>query len=380
MQQSEPPSTANSGWFRLALFLTGDDTVAGEILRAVSAIAPEELAQLRGNERRKTWLIRQIRARALKWRQENPLGAESTDSTSFSSRVSALPEPARSAVVLFHCFDSSLEDCAAILGMDMGAFTQALGQARHALSPGSPFPKEPLLMVHRPWGGDRPGVAKAASGAQANPEFAAQVAADQQWHDEVERVIIPEELQLLHWVEPPRPGLRALILQPAVLAIALALVVVLGVVIHMAKTRMGDFPGKDAVMAFVEDAGSLSGSEFKSIVPPTDAGRLDDWFVSENFMGFSVPPELQKAQAVGWRVENHNDVVVAQVALDKQNAMLLVIHTANVKIDGETSGWQPAFQQDKWAVATYIDKEIVCVVMFEGDSDDMPKFLKTVGK
>lgn len=361
------------------MFLTGDDTAAAGILRAVSAIAPEELAQLRGEERRKTWLIRQIGARALKWRQENPQGGESADPASFPSRVSALPEPARSAFVLFHCFDGSLEACAAILEMEMGAFSQAVGQARHALSPDSAFPRDGLLMIHRPWGGDRASVAKAVSAAQASPELEAQVAEDQQWHDEIERVILPGDLAHLNWAEPPKPRLRALVLQPALIAIALALMVVLGVVIYMAKTKMGDFPGKDAVMAFVDNAGALNGSEFESI-SPTDAGKLDDVFVMKGFEGFSVPKELRKAKAVGCRVAKCDGVTVAQVALDKQNALLLVFRSADLNINGEKPGWKPSFQQDKWAAKAHIDKENVCVVMFEGDSDDMPEFLKALGE
>ena len=202
---------------------------------------------------------------------------------------------------------------------------------------------------------------------------------DKQWHEEIERLVVPEELETLRWADAPKTGLRGLILQPAVLAIAFALIVVVGVLIYMAKTRMGDFPGKDDLIAFVEDAGSVKGAEFESITP-TDAGKLDDWFVMKGFEGFSIPTELRAAKAVGCRLGKHDEVLVAQVALDKRNALLLVCRNADLKLGGGESRWYPAFQQDEWAVAVYRGKESVCVLMFKGDSDEMPKFLETLGK
>lgn len=375
LHPSHPPSAFDTRCYRIALFLTGNPAAAGEILRAVFAVAPEKLAQLRSKERRKIWFIRQIRSHAIKWQRENIPQPESTEPSSFPDRVVALPEPARSAFLLFHIADCSLDDAAHLLGLNATAFAEALAQARRTLAPESAFPESARLRMHRPWGGDHPKIAKAVRAAQGNPELTAQLAADRQWHEAIEAVTLPAELALLHWTEPPKPGLCAMILQPSVLAIALALVVVVGVTIYMAKTRLGDFPGKETIIAFVEDEETPTAPEFESIAP-TGAGKLDDWFVLKGFEGYAVPASLEKAKAVACRVRQHEGIHAAEVKLAQQKARLLIFRA-------EDSGIAPGehiFQQDDWAVAVLSDEKNSCVVLFRGDSEDMPEFLKTMGK
>jgi len=376
IQRSHPASELDAGWYRLALLWTGTVAAAEEILREIFAVAPNELAQLRSKERRKIWMIRQIRSRARKWRLANP--DVSSDSSFFPSRVAALPEPSRSVFALFQCLDCSLDDMAEMLGLDCTAFARALVCARQELAPGVMFSEKALLRIHRPWGGDRSKVAKAVRAAQTNAELAAQIAADLQWHEEIERIEIPEELALLNLAVPPKMGLRALVFQPAVLAIALALVVVVGVLIYLAQTRMGDFPGKDAVVALVEEDGTLNGPDFEEI-SPTEAGKLDDWFVLKGFEGYAVPRKLQKAKVIGCRVFKHDGILMAEVAFEKQNARMLVFRAADLK-DGIAKGSKHIFQQEQWAVAAWSEQENSYVVMFQGDSDDMPGFLRKVGK
>jgi len=378
VQRPNPPSEPLAQGYRVALLLTGDVAASCEILRAVFALAAQEMAQFRSKERRNAWLIRQIRSRALKWRQQNGPKAEAADPLFFPSRVAALPEPARSVFALFHSVEGGVDDLAELLRLRSPAFVSALVVARQTLAPDAAFPKNARLRVHRPWGEDRKAVAKAVRSAQADPELAAQINADQQWHEEIEQMAVPEELALLTVAEPPRPGFFVLIRQPAVLAIALALLVVVGVLVYIARTRMDDFPGKDTVEAFVEDAGSLNGSEFEAI-SPTAAGKLDDWFVMKGFEGFNVPPQLEEAKAVGCRITQHEGVSLAHVALDKRNAMLLVFRIADLKIEAEGDNWR-IFQADDWAVAVRTDKANGYIVMFQGDCADMPGFLQTVGK
>jgi len=371
IQRSHPASEPDAGWYRLALLWTGTVAAAEEILREIFAVAPDELAQLRSKERRQTWMIRQIRARALKWRQANP--PVSADSSFFPSRVAALPEP--SVFALFQCLDCSVEEMAEMLGLGRAAFAQSLARARQELAPGVTFPENALLRVHRPWGGDRSKVAKAVRAAQTNAELAAQIDADLQWHEEIEQFQIPEELASLNLAVPPKMDLRALVFQPAVLAIALALVVVVGVLVYMAQTRMGDFPGKDDVVALVEAEASANGPEFEEIPP----GKLDDWFVLKGFEGYAVPRKLQKAKVVGCRVFKHDGVLMAEVAFEKQNARMLVFQAADMK-NGIEKGKRHIFQQEEWAVAAWSEQENSYVVIFQGDSDDMPGFLRKAGK
>jgi hypothetical protein len=341
-------------------------------LRTVLAEAAEELATLRSRERRKIWLIRRIRSCALEWEGENPAGEENP----LFRRIAALPEPDRSALALFHCFEGNMEDLAETLELKAAAFVQKLAEARRALAPETVFPENALLWEHRPWGGDRSKVAKAVR--KAGPELAAQAALDSQWHEAIKEMAVPEEMILLSQTVPPRPGLRSLLFQPAVLAIVLALVVVVGVLIYITETRLGDFPGKEEVVALVEDAETSTDPDFESL-SPTEAGKLDDWFVLKGFAGYNVPPQLEKAKAIGGRVFRHEGALLADVELETPTARLLVFHLADIKTELEQGRWR-IFQQDDWAVAVMRDEENGYIVMFQGDSDDMPGFLSAEGK
>ena len=376
VQRSQPASEPDAGWYRLALLWTGDPAAAAAILKEIFAVAPDELAQLRSQERRNMWIVRQIRSRALKWQRANP--AVAADSAFFPSRVAALAEPSRTVFAVFHCLEGSVEELAEMLGLGGAAFAQSLAQARSGLVHGAAFPENALLRVHRPWGGDSAKVAKAARAEAANAELASQIAADLQWHKEIERLEMPEELARLTPAVHPKMSLRALVLQPAVLAIALAVLVVAGVLIYLTQTRMGDFPGKDTVVALVEQEAAAKGPGFEEMAP-TEAGKLDDWFVLKGFEGYAVPRKLQKAKVIGGRVFEHEGILMAEVAFEKQNARMLVFRAADLK-NGIEKGKRRIFQQEEWAVAAWTEDENSYVVMFPGDSDAMPGFLRNAGR
>lgn len=374
-QPSAPSQHFKGVGYRFALLLTGAPEAALSVVRAVLADTAEELAQLRSRERRRALFIRHIHAYALKWRVENPA---SPNKATVYGRVAALPEPARGALAIFLSTGIPVEEMALLLWLKPGDFVSALSEARRALFPGAAFPAAPLLREHRPWGGDRPKVAKAVAKAGDSPELAAQAQADEQLHAEVAALPVPQEIIELVLAAPGRARLRELVAQPAVLAIVLAVVVVLGTVGYLAKTRMGNFPGKDSVEAMVEYAGTTG--EYEPFTP-AEAGKLDDWFLLKGFEGFNVPPQLEKATAVGGRVFRHEGLLLAEVELKTGNARLLVFHLADLTKEPlePGSGWR-VFQQDDWAVAVTKDDENGYIVVFEGDSADMPAFLNSFGK
>ena len=376
IQRSHPAAEPDARWYRLALLLTGDAAAAEEILRAVFAVASNELPHLRSRERRMGWMIRQMRARALKWRQANR--AEPVEPAGLPSRVALLPEPSRSLFALFHCSDGSLDDVEEALGLSRAACAQGLARARQELEPNVAFPENGLLPLHRPWGGDEPKVAKAVGDASNNPQLAAQIAADLQWYEEIGQMEVPEELALLHLSESPKMGLRALIFQPTVLAIALALAVVVGVLVYVTKTRMDDFPGKEAVIALVDAEGARTKPEFAELKTPTEAGKLGDWFVLNGFEGYAAPKKLQKAKVIGARVFKQDGISMAEVVFEQQNARMLIFRAADLK-NGIENPRRHIFQQEEWAVATWNEQETSYVMMLNSDLNDMPGFLRTLG-
>lgn len=279
--------------------------------------------------------------------------------------MAALPEPARSAFALFYSLAresgaGSEAHCALLadwLGLKPEAFAEALAQARLALS--------------------SKGAGQAVveeAGKTAEPELAtAQTAFERQWHREVEAIEFPSGLTLPDLAGPSSPRLRSLLRQPAVLAIGVALLVVLGVVFFAAVRKIDDFPGKELVAEMIEEPGAFDASKMEKI-EAAEAGSLGDWFLLKGFDNFSVPPELEHARTVACRVYKYEGHPVAQLALSRQDALLLVFHCTEMKVPLDSLQWY-IYQQDDWAVATRGDGKNCYVVAFVGNSDDMGALL-----
>jgi len=334
-------------WYRFAFLLTGDESAASAILEKIIEDAPDELAQLRGHERQNRWLLRQIRTQAHQWRS----GHSPVDAGSLPGRVSALPEPARSVFALFHCADASLEELSECLALPQAAFAKALAKARQELG-GTDLPEDALLSLHRPW------------------RDAGEETADCPWHAEIEAIAMPSELALLFQAEPSAPGLRAFLFKPASFAIALAMIVVIGTLIYLVQTNAENFAGREALEALIQTGAKRTNP---TAIPPTEAGKLDDWFVLNGFEGYAVPPPLDKAQAVGSRVWTHEGVAVAEVAL-ADGARLLVFRAADFKERVEPGDWR-VFQRKPYAVAVWSDRDTVCALFFKGKKKEIAQFL-----
>ncbi|XHR29362.1 MAG: hypothetical protein ACFUZC_02130 [Chthoniobacteraceae bacterium] len=377
----EPPSTpslqSKGLGYRFALLLTGSAAAAEAVLRQALAECSEALGQLRSRARRRALLIRQIRAVAAKWREENP--AE-PDTEGVQGRIAALPERDRCALALFLCLEpeTPVEAMAELLHLKLPLFIKAIASARQALAPAAVFPEKPLLREHRPWGGDRPKVAKAVAAAGESPELAAQAEADALLYADVGFLEVPAPILELVPAAPERPRLRVLLFQPAVLAIVLATLVVLGTVIYIVQARSADFPGRETAEEIVEHSGTEV--EYEPFTA-TQAGDLDDWFVLKGFAGFGVPSDLDKARAVGGRLFRYNGLPIAEVELSASNARLLVFHLADLKKTTFNPGtsWR-FFQEDDWAVGVTRDDDNGYILLFEGDSATMPRFFEAIRK
>lgn len=363
---------------------------AKELLRDSFAAAAEQVSQFRDKNRRRAWLVRNIRERASKTPPLEPNSAgeqaapppSSPQENGLLGKVSTLPEPDRSAFALFHCLDIDPEEIGELIGLRGAKFGEALHAARHALVPDRSFPASALLSIHRSWGADAHAVAKAVRVAEKKPaiqgELAAQVEFDRLCHTEIENVPMPGGLTLPEFGDALPPGWRMALRQPAVLAIGIALLVMLGVGVYMMIRRLDDFPGKDSVSELVADANEMNGSELEQVTP-IEVGKLGDWFMLKGYEDYAVPAELARAKAVGCRVYKHDGHSVAQVALDQQNAILFVFRASDMKVTLNTLTWR-IFQQDDWAVATRGDGQNCYIVAFLGDSDDMKGFLRSVGR
>ncbi len=389
-------------WYRFALLLTGEPISAAEVVSTTWIGIVDRLAQLRSSEGQTALLSRKILEASYAWRNtvstvasgnselaEGHSAAEVKSNESIWAGVAMLPEPSRSAYALFLAVDAPVSEMAEWLKLKDEAFAEALSRARRILLGDGghhglvgEFPTQPLLKCHRLWGKESPEVAKAVKAAakdakqQAALTFQAEV--DRRFYSEIKQVELPAGFALSPLMEAAKPRLRSILRQPAVLSIGLALLVVLGVVVYSAVRKIDDFPGKETVMDMIDETDAMTGTELEAIAP-IEAEKLQDWFLLKGFEGFTLPPELAKAKIVGGRVFKRKGQPVAQLAMDLNNALLLVFPLADEKLTFNSPSWQ-IFQQGEWAVAARGDGVSCYIVSFIGDSEEMIGFLHTVGK
>ena len=311
--------------------------------------------------------------------QQRPDVGDSESVPDLVARVALLGEPARMAYALFHCFSVDPDELAELHGIRLSKFAEALRAARNALEPSAQCQVSDKLSIYRPWGKNAPAVSKAAQ-VVTGPEAEAlttQTALDERFHAEVEAITMPAIIPLPETVQGAS-RFKALFGQPVVLAIVLAVLVVVGVGIYATMRKLDDFAGKDAVCELVDDADAMSGMELEAIAP-TEAGKLGDWFLLKGFEDFSAPAELAKVKSVGCRVYRRDGHPIAQVALDRHNALLLVFRAEDLKVNPGSTAWR-IFQQDDWAVAAKGDGRNCYVIAFLGNSEEMAPLLKSEGK
>ena len=159
--------------------------------------------------------------------------------------------------------------------------------------------------------------------------------------------------------EPDSVGQTAvekILLNPAVLSIALALAVIGGVFAYRVHEHLRDFPGADKARRLL----SLAASTRSVLLDPlkTDAGALSDlFFMKHRLEHYDIPPEFADFRTLGSRVFDDDEVHgVAQIwVVEKRMQFFLFPAEKNPK-DGsvtdfsdwrfvELEGWTGAVQQ-----------------------------------
>jgi hypothetical protein len=106
---------------------------------------------------------------------------------------------------------------------------------------------------------------------------------------------------------------KKILLNPAILAIALALAVIGGIFAYRVHQHLRDFPGANKARKLL----SVASSTRSVVLDPlkTDAGALGDlFFLKHRLEHYDVPPEFADFKTLGTRVFDHEDVhQVAQI-------------------------------------------------------------------
>lgn len=205
----------------------------------------------------------------------------------------------------------------------------------------------------------RVAIQRARHGKQA-PSFSQQQAFDAAVAKLVREISV--DAQVAEWfanenlIPLPKPRWRKILLNPAVLAVIVAVAVIGGIFAYRVHEHLKDFPGGDKARRLL----SVAASSRSVILDPlqTDAGALTDlFFMKHHLEHYDVPPEFADFRTLGTRVFEDEEVHrVAQIWLVEKRMQLFLFPAEPDPKDGiikdftdwrfvELEGWTGAVQQ-----------------------------------
>lgn len=243
---------------------------------------------------------------------------------------------------------------------------------------------EVLLPCYRPGKKLDPRIIKAVRLAESDPTLA-RMLGDQMDFDE-------QMVDAIHFIKPPADlrekldvltaeaaaaagtPVRRHLFNPAVLAIAFGVLLIIGFLVWSGMESLADFPGRGTVEKFIEITGTMNGTELEPTSLP--AGQLVDAVFMKGFEGFALPAEFASVPAVGWRVFKQQGHPVAQLAIDRHNAIVLVFRAADFGVEpGEE--WR-VLDKGQWIGAVSARAGLCTLVTFRGDQAEMQQFIQSL--
>ncbi|MDQ6862173.1 MAG: hypothetical protein M3032_13595 [Verrucomicrobiota bacterium] len=170
---------------------------------------------------------------------------------------------------------------------------------------------------------------------------------------------------------------RKIVLNPAVLAVALAFLVIAGVAAYNVSERMRDFPGSSTARKLLTVASTTRGGQLDPIAVP--AGSLGDlFFMKYRLEHYDIAPEFAKLQTSGCRVfdddEGHR---VAQIAIPEKRIQLFLFPAAQNPKNArpqEFDGWRYV-EQEGWSGAVQVKDGVAFMAALRGDKKDLASFV-----
>lgn len=212
-------------------------------------------------------------------------------------------------------------------------------------------------------------------------EFAHQQAFDRAIAALVQAIPVSDEIS--EWFAnenliPARPSRwRRILLNPAVLAIALASLVIAAVFTYRVREKIHDFPGAGTARKLLTVAASTRSVVLDPV--QTDAGALSDlFFMKHRLEHYDVPDEFSDFRALGVRVFDDEEVHrVAQIWLVEKRMQLFLFPAerddkGNIAPDHDD--WR-FVEQEGWTGAVKQRNGICCMAALRGTEQVLARYL-----
>ncbi len=194
---------------------------------------------------------------------------------------------------------------------------------------------------------------------------------------------IPVSAEIAEWfrneklIPQRKRGWKKAIRNPVVLSIALALLVITGVLVWGVMERMNEFPGSGTARKMLTVAGSMRGVAMDRL--EADAGSLGDFFFMKyRLEHYDVPPEFSNLRISSWRVfDDDAGQRVAQMTIPEQRLQLFLFPAARNLKDAkplEFEGWR-YIEHEGWTGAVRVQQGVCFMAALRGDKTDLTPFL-----
>ena len=178
-------------------------------------------------------------------------------------------------------------------------------------------------------------------------------------------------------VRRPKWTWKRIVLNPAVLAISIALLVIAGVFTFQVLSRLNDFPGSATARKLLSVAGSTRSVMLDPV--SSEAGTLSDlFFMKHGLEHYDVPEEFADFRTIGCRVfDDEESRRIAQIWIaDKQMQFFLFPAERDIKTGAVLGfpGWRYV-RQEGWVGAVTEHNGVCFMAALRGREKDLEPYL-----
>jgi hypothetical protein len=221
----------------------------------------------------------------------------------------------------------------------------------------------------------------AVSRADGSDEFVNQQNFDRAVAELVQLVPIPPEPA--EWfsdkdaIRAPKWTWRRVVLNPAVLAISIALVVIAGVFTFQVLSRLNDFPGSATARKLLTVAGSPRSVMLDPV--SSEAGTLSDlFFMKHGLEHYDVPEQFADFRTIGCRVfDDEESRRIAQIWIAEKHMQFFLFPAERDSKTGAVlrfPGWRYVHQEG-WVGAVTEHNGVCFMAVLQGREKDLAPYL-----
>lgn len=221
--------------------------------------------------------------------------------------------------------------------------------------------------------------------AKRSKKMSAQFAHQQAFDKAVVEVVqaIPVSTEVAEWfrneklIPKSKRRWRKIARNPAVLSVALATAVIIGVVTLIVMERLNDFPGSKMARKMLILASSTRGAELERL--ETNAGALGDlFFMKYRLEHYDVPQEFADIKTAGVRVfDDDEGRRVAQISVPEKRMQFFIFPAERNPKDGkprEFAGWK-YLEHEGWAGVAKFRAGVVFMAAMRGQEKDLAPYV-----